>query len=165
MANGKYKDWLTKEGLLKIGAWARDGLTKEQIAHNIGISRSTFNEWCNKYPDISDTLKKDKAVADIQVENSLFKKAVGFTVKCKKAIKVKNVTYRDGKRLKEEEHIEYADEDIYVPPDTAAAIFYLKNRMPEKWKDKQEVKVDGSLEKEKSKLDAMIKQISGDADE
>ena len=45
MAKGKYKYWLTPEGLLKLEGWTRDGLTEEQIAGNMGISRSTLNEW------------------------------------------------------------------------------------------------------------------------
>lgn len=60
MAKGKYEYWITPEGLLKIEGWARDGLTDEQIAENIGISRSTLNMWKNRYSDISDTLKGEK---------------------------------------------------------------------------------------------------------
>lgn len=48
MAKGKYEYWLTPEGLLKLEGWARDGLTDEQIAHNMGISRSTLNKWKNE---------------------------------------------------------------------------------------------------------------------
>ena len=77
MAKGKYEYWITPEGLLKLGGWARDGLTDEQIAKNMGISRSTLNEWRKKYPDISDTLKRGKEIADVEVENALFKKAIG----------------------------------------------------------------------------------------
>lgn len=47
----------TEEGLLQLEAWARDGLTDEQIAANIGITRKTLAEWKNKYGDICDTLK------------------------------------------------------------------------------------------------------------
>ena len=43
MAKGKFQEWLTPEGLLKIEGWARDGLIDEQIAKNMGISRSTLN--------------------------------------------------------------------------------------------------------------------------
>lgn len=64
---------MTEEGLLQLESWARDGLTDEQIAANIGISRSTLNEWKKKYSDISDTLKRGKEVVDIQVENALLK--------------------------------------------------------------------------------------------
>nr|DAV18236.1 MAG TPA: terminase small subunit [Caudoviricetes sp.] len=75
----KYTEWLTKEGLIRVQGWARDGLSDEQIAKNIGISRSTLNDWKKRFPDISDTLKKGKDVADREVENALFKRAVGFS--------------------------------------------------------------------------------------
>lgn len=58
--NGKYKYWISKEGLLLLEGWARDGLSDVQIASNMNISRSTLNEWKKKYSDISDTLKKAK---------------------------------------------------------------------------------------------------------
>ena len=79
MAKGKYQEWLTEEGLLQLESWARDGLTDEQIASNMGISRETLSQWKKKYSDISDTLKRGKAVVDIQVENALLKRALGYS--------------------------------------------------------------------------------------
>mgnify|MGYP002443644489 CR=1 FL=1 len=52
MAKGKYADWLGADGLLLVEAWARDGLTEEQIAHNMGITRETLRVWKNKFPVI-----------------------------------------------------------------------------------------------------------------
>ncbi len=49
MAKPKYEYWLTDEGLTLIQGWARDGLTDEQISHNMGISRETLNVWRKKY--------------------------------------------------------------------------------------------------------------------
>ena len=136
MAKGKYKEWLTEESLLRLEAWARDGLTDEQIADNIGIRRETLYDWKKKYPHISNALKRGKDVVDIQVENALLNKAQGITKTLIKPIKIKTVTYDNGKRVKEEEHIEYAEEEVFVPPDTVAQIFWLKNRKPNTWKDK-----------------------------
>lgn len=138
MAKGKYEKWLEPENLILLEGWARDGLTDEQIAHNIGISRKTLAEWKKKYSDISDALKKGKEIVDIQVENALLKKALGMKETVKKAIKVREVKYNDGKRVSEKEHIEYVDEEVFVPPDTTAQIFWLKNRKPDKWRDKVE---------------------------
>lgn len=45
---GKYHDWLTDEGILKIEGWARDGLINEQIAHNMGITSETLRVWSNR---------------------------------------------------------------------------------------------------------------------
>ena len=136
MAKGKYKEWLTEESLLRLEAWARDGLTDEQIADNIGIRRETLYDWKKKYPHISNALKRGKDVVDLQVENALLNKAQGITKTLIKPIKIKTVTYDNGKRVKEEEHIEYAEEEVFVPPDTVAQIFWLKNRKPNTWKDK-----------------------------
>ena len=162
MAKGKYEYWLTPEGLLKLEGWARDGLTDEQIAHNMGISRETLSQWRKKYSDISDTLKRGKEVVDREVENALLQKALGFKETVRKAIKCKEVKYDNGKRVSEKEHIEYAEEEVYVPPDTTAQIFWLKNRRPDKWKDKQDVQVSGTLEAEQTKLDDLIRQMRGD---
>jgi transcriptional regulator with XRE-family HTH domain len=148
MAKGKYEHWLSAEGLLLLQAWARDGLTDDQIAENIGVSRSTLSEWKNRFPDILDALKKGKEVVDIQVENALLQKALGINKIVKKPIKVKEVIYDNGKRVKETESIEYADEEIYIPPDTTAQIFWLKNRRPDVWRDKRDVKVEGGLKLE-----------------
>ena len=123
MAKGKYEYWLTPEGLLKLEGWARDGLTDEQIAENMGICRDTLNEWRKKYSDISDTLKKGKDIVDIQVENALLAKALSGN--------------------------------------TTAMIFWLKNRRPDKWRDRQDVQV-GGIEAEKSKLDGILQQMRGD---
>ena len=74
MAKGKYEEWRKKEKLILLEGWARDGLTDEQIAKNMGISRSTLSDWKKKYSDISDILKKGKEVVDREVENALLKR-------------------------------------------------------------------------------------------
>lgn len=147
MAKGKYEQWLTPEGLLKIEGWARDGLTTEQIAECMGISRSTLNEWIKKHPDISDTIKKNKEIADRKVENSLYERALGGLHKVLKAFKVKETYYDKQGRKCEKEHIETATEEIYIPGDTTAQIFWLKNRKPEVWKDKQIVEAEVGTKK------------------
>lgn len=123
MASGKYKGWLTNEGLIKIEGWARDGLTDEQIARNMGISPSTLYEWKKKYPEISEVLKKGKEVVDRQVENALLKRALGY--------KYDEITYENGKETKRVTK--------EVQPDTTAQIFWLKNRRPDKWRDRKEL--------------------------
>ncbi|WP_026676767.1 transposase [Fictibacillus gelatini] len=122
MATGKYHEWLEDEGLIKIEGWARDGLTDEQIAHNMGITRKTLYEWKNKYSDICDALKRGKEVIDRQVENALLKRALGYVYD--------EITYEGGievKRVRKQ-----------VQPDTTAQIFWLKNRKPDVWRDKRE---------------------------
>lgn len=133
MAKGKYHDWLTEEGLLKIEGWARDGLTDEQISENIGVSRSTLNDWKKKYPDISDTLKKGKEVIDRQVENVLLKRALGYSYK--------ESTYES---IGGDMHLTKVVTKEVVP-DTTAQIFWLKNRKPEEWRDKRETQISGEI--------------------
>ena len=149
MAKGKYEYWLTPEGLLKLEGWARDGLTDEQIAENMGIHRDTLIEWKKKYSDISDTLKRGKEIVDIQVENALLKRALGYSYK-----ETTHELIEGGMQVTKVVEKE-------VIPDTTAQIFWLKNRRPDKWRDKQDVQVSGSLEAEKTKLDDLIQQMRG----
>ena len=153
MAKGKYKYWLTPEGLLKLEGWTRDGLTEEQIASNMGISRSTLNEWKKLYPDISDTLKRGKDVVDIEVENKLLKRALGYRYTETTKERVFNP------KTEKSEFVVTKEIEKEVVPDTTAQIFWLKNRRPDRWKDKQEVSVDARLEEEKNKLDDLLHQI------
>jgi hypothetical protein len=123
VAKGKYEKWLKKENLLLLEGWARDGLTDEQIAKNIGITLSTFYEWKKKYSDISESLKKGKEVVDYQVENALLSSA--------------------------------------LEGNTTAQIFWLKNRRPDKWRDKQKEETDKTA---LDKLDNILKEIKEDAE-
>jgi DNA-binding XRE family transcriptional regulator len=136
MAKSKWDD--VKEKLILIEAWARDGLTDEQIAHNLGISKDTFYTYKKEHTDFSDSLKRGKEVVDVEVENALYKKATGFIMKIKKAFKVKHVKYNEGKRVSEDEEVILAEEEVYISPDTTAQIFWLKNRKPMDWRDKHE---------------------------
>lgn len=135
-SKGKFHDWVTDDGLLVIQGWARDGLTDKQIAKNIGIAEKTFCVWKDKFESIATALKKGKAPVDYEVENALLKSALGHTVTVRKPVKVKVEKQKVGQGKVVEEHIEYVDEEIYVPPSNIAQIFWLKNRRPDKWRDK-----------------------------
>ena len=78
MAKPKYEKWITDEGLLQLEAWARNGLTDEQIAHNMGVSTATLYNYKRNHLEILEALKKGKEVVDIQVENALLKRALGY---------------------------------------------------------------------------------------
>jgi hypothetical protein len=127
---GKYEEWLTEEGLLKIQGWARDGLTNEQIAQNMGVIPNTLYKWMNQFEDIREALKKGKEVADREVENALFKSAVGHYYE-EDAVTNKGDVVRIRK---------------YEKPNTTAQIFWLKNRKPLEWRDKQEIEQNSRLE-------------------
>lgn len=135
-ARGKYEKWLTDEGLLRIKGWARDGLNDEQITDKLGISLSTFYDWQNKFPQFSEAIKDGKAPVDTEVENALLKSALGYYVTVRKPIKLKTKRQLAGKGTIEEEHIEYAEEQIYIQPQVVAQLFWLKNRKPAQWREK-----------------------------
>lgn len=69
-------EWLEEDKLILLEGWARDGLSEEQIANNMGIGRTTLWEWKKKEPNIANTLKKGREVVDFEVENALLKNAL-----------------------------------------------------------------------------------------
>lgn len=124
MATASYKDWITKDGLLMLESWARDGLTNEQIAYNIGVARQTFQRWIKNYSDIADALKRGKRPVDMEVENALLKNALGYSYS-------EDIVYKD-----ESGNTRVRRVNRYSKPDTTAQIFWLKNRKPALWRDK-----------------------------
>lgn len=147
MAKGKYEEWLEPEGLLKIEGWARDGLTEKQIAHNIGITEQTLNVWKKQFSSISESLKKGKEVVDRIVENALYDRACGGVHKVKKTFKLKEVYYDEDGNKCYKEYLETAYDEVYIPGDTTAQIFWLKNRKPDMWRDKREPENNEIFEK------------------
>lgn len=113
----KINEWLEKDKLILLEGWARDGLTYEQIAHNMGIGLTTLKEWRQKEPTISAILKKGREVIDFEVENALLKSALEG-----------NIT---------------------------AQIFWLKNRKPDKWREK--VITDDDEKEIKNAKDIVVK--------
>lgn len=134
MAKGKYQEWLEPEKLILIEGWARDGLTDEQISHNMGVTAKTLYEWKKKYGEICEALKRGKEVVDRQVENALLKRALGYEYE-EISVKYENGIMTERKVTKKQ-----------VAPDTTAQIYWLKNRKPEEWRDKRVVD-DSSSEK------------------
>lgn len=147
MAKGKYEYWLTPEGLLKIEGWARDGLTDEQIAVNIGIGYSTLQTWKSKYQDIQNTLKKGKEVVDRQVENALLKRALGYEYdEVKEKFEGNVMTERTVTRKE-------------VVPDVTAQIFWLKNRKREAWADRQNIEISQPIDDSIKEMEAYFEQL------
>lgn len=132
IAKSKYETDV-KPRLVEIEAWKRDGLTNEQIMKNLGIGRDSFYRYKDKYSEFSDALKKGKEVADIEVENALFKRAIGYRYK----EKIKEVKEIDGKKT-----VFIKEVEKEMPGDVGAQIFWLKNRKSSKWKDKQDIDIE-----------------------
>lgn len=135
---GKFEEWLTEDGLTRLTGWARDGLTDEQIAANIGINRCTLYDWIKRYDNISNAIKKGKEPVDIQVENALLRRALGYDYE-------ETITeIEDLGNNKTKKHVRRVTK--HVPPDTTAQIFWLKNRKPKQWRDKMEAAVSVDTE-------------------
>lgn len=128
----KYEKWIQPNGLVLLEGWARDGLTNEQIAANIGISPKTLYEWLKKFPEIKEKIESGKEVVDRLVENALLKRALGYEYTEKTY-----ETSKEGKKTRVTKK--------QVAPDTTAAIFWLKNRKVNEWRDKRVVDVDSEV--------------------
>jgi hypothetical protein len=152
MAKGKYQKWITKEGLVKLEGWARDGLIDEEIAGKIGIAPSTLYLWKDKYLEIAEALKKGKEVIDFEVEQALLKRALGYSYKEQTYERVWNPTLN--------KYIKVNTKTVtkQVVPDTTAQIFWLKNRKPDKWRDKQEIEHSGKMTIEQEMTDAELEK-------
>lgn len=131
MAQSKWPE--VKEKLILVEGWARDGLTDEQIAKNLGISKDTFYQYKKQHPDFSETLKRGKEVVDREVENALFQRAMGYEYEEDTVI-----TNPDGSQV-----IKTVTKKM--APDVTAQIFWLKNRKPAEWRDKRDVQVEGNM--------------------
>ena len=138
------KDGELKDKLILIQGMARDGLTQQQIANNLGISIDTLIEKKKKYSEFNDALKKGKEVIDFEVENALLKRALGY--------EYEEETYENGiltKKVKKQ-----------VAPDTTAQIFWLKNRKPNNWKDRVETDEDKEAVTNASQVIAKIRKVA-----
>ena len=121
MARAKYKIWLEEDNLTLLRGWARKGYTDEEIAEKMDIAPRTLYRWKNEYSQICQALKKGKDVYDDEVEEALHRCATGY--------------YKDGQ---------------YYPPNVTALIFWLKNRRPEFWRDKQEITTEQNVKVEQN---------------
>ena len=123
---------------MRIESWARDGLTDAQIAANMGIGVSTLYKYQNEHVEIVDALKRGKAPVDMQVENALLKRALGYEY-TEKHIKREILGYKmeNGKRVPILGSKSYEEVTTkQVAPDVLAQIYWLKNRKPTRWRDK-----------------------------
>ncbi len=104
---------------------AKLGATDSDLADFFGVAEQTVNNWKNAHPEFLESLKAGKGAADAEVAAKLFHRATGYE--------------------HEEVHVSNYQGAItltplvkHYPPDTTAAIFWLKNRRPDLWRDKME---------------------------
>lgn len=117
-----------------VKSLAMDGKTEHEIADSMEISRSTLKKWEKDYPEFAEALAIGKGAADAAVEQSLFKRAMGFKYKEKKTIITMD---KDGNQMPA--RIESIEREAI--PDTGACIFWLKNRRRDRWRDSWDVDV------------------------
>ena len=136
----KFEYWMSSDGMLLVCAWARNGLTDEELAGKLGIARSTLSVWKIKFPTFAALLSRTKEVVDIEVENSSLMAAKGYEYTEQQAFKVKRITYdpaNAGKKLREDEEVVVVDLKRWQPADVKAIIWWLKNRDKDNWKERQ----------------------------
>ena len=135
----KYRPELVEqaEKLCKLGA------TDLEVADFFGINVATLYRWKGEYPEFCQSLKISKEIADERVERSLFARANGYEHDEVDIRVVKDRIVKTPIRK-------------FYPPDTTAAIFWLKNRKPAEWRDKQELEHSGSVTLTLSEDDAKL---------
>ncbi len=138
MGSSKYQEWLSEEGLLKLESFARLGLTDTEIASRMGIGVSTLNNYKKQYIKINEALKNGREYVDTKIENALIKRAIGYEYTEQVMERVLN------KETGEYEFVLTKEMKKEVKPDISAQVFWLKNRRPDIWKDKQDLSVESS---------------------
>lgn len=103
------------------------GATDKDLADFFEVTEQTINNWKREHPSFFESIKKGKVVADMNVGERLYTRAMGY--------RYKEVTKEKGKNGKLVVTKEITKEQ---PPDPASIFFYLKNRKPKQWRDKVE---------------------------
>lgn len=119
-----------------VKGWAREGLSDEQIAHNLGIGVSTLYEYKKRYIEFSECLAQGKAVADYEVENNLKKMTQGYSY----WEEIQEVDPTTGEMVITKRVLKH------VRPDVTAIKYWLSNRMADKWREKQTLEHEGHVE-------------------
>lgn len=135
---------------LQVQKLCKLGATDKDIADFFNVCEATINNWKKEYPRFLESIKKGKVIADIKVSESLFKRATGYK-------------HKEDKFFCYEGQIITQKTTKHYAPDTTAMIFWLKNRKPSMWKDKQEVinlNVSASIDNmSEDDIDREIKKI------
>lgn len=118
----------------QAGIFARKGFTVQEIAEVLDVTISTIYLWMEKHPKFSEALNEGRASYDERIEVALAERALGYSHPEDKIF-----CNKDGE-------VTVVPTVKHYPPDTAAAFIWLKNRQPDRWRDRQEVEVTASEE-------------------
>lgn len=127
------------------------GFTDKEMADAFEVSENTLNAWKKRYKEFSCVLKKGKAEADAKIAKSLFRRALGYE-------------HPDVHISNFQGEITKTEITKHYPPDTAAAIFWLKNRQPDKWRDKKELDAEIKTNDLEHKSDEELQAIIDEED-
>jgi transcriptional regulator with XRE-family HTH domain len=132
---------------------ARCGLSDAQIAKELDISTKTYYEWLKKFPEFADAVAKGKAPVDIKVENALLKRALGYDYQEEHT---EMTSDKEGKKVIKKKVIKKHEK-----PDVGAQIFWLINRMKDKWKQRRDESENIDVEEIKEILTEYVDIVSG----
>lgn len=145
--SSKY-DRLIAHRLNAVKKWRNEGDTEETIAKKLGISYKSLDNYKKQHPEFLEALDKDIDDLVGQIEQSLLQQAIGFD-------EVKIIEEFDG----ENNLIKKTKQTIKKAGNVTAAIFILKNRMPDVYSDKIEIKGDTDILKQiKEFNDSQVKK-------
>lgn len=122
----------TPENLKMVQMLAKLGATNLEMAEALNVSLSTLKLWMVQHEEFSAAVKIGKESADDRVAESLYQRAMGYS---HPEVDIRVI---DGAIVETPVIKHYA-------PDTTAAIFWLKNRRPQEWRDKQEIEHTGEV--------------------
>ena len=163
MSKSKYETNV-KPRLTEVEGWARNGVSDEDIAYNLGVAYSTFRKYKEANAALSAALARGKEVVDIEVEGALLKRCMGYNARVAKHYKVKTIDYDDnGKKISEHEELKEVYDEVHIPADTTAQMFWLANRKKKDWKYKPEEDNHGA-DKDQTGV-VLLPEIAEDAPE
>jgi len=141
--------------------YARQGMIDKEIAKKLGISEASYYNYQKEHLEFLEAIKRGKRPVDVEVENALLKRAKGFEYE------EVHVEYKPkGKEGEEEKKSPTLIKKIkkFVVPDTAACAFWLKNRRPDLWKDRQQMEMSGEIKAVLSikEFKKSMKKLKGD---
>ncbi len=127
-----------------IRQWARRDLDDDYMYTKLGVSKSSWFEYKKKYPDLAEALSIGKDHINALVENQVVKNSLGFTYVEETVSSKKEVLYNEnGKRVKETVEPIVIPLTKYKTSDPNSAKYFLNNRDPENWKEKQDINLGG----------------------
>lgn len=136
----------------RIRLLAERGFTDKEICKAVDVPERTLNNWKNRHPEFWQSLKEWKSRADEKVERSLYERACGYS-------------HPEDKIFCNNGEVIVESTTKHYPPDTTAAIFWLKNRNPEAWRDRSVVEHKGRLDHVHHMTDEELDEAIGELED